>query len=125
MKTYLELIIVFPLLGGIANALLGGRLLSRRGSEFMACTAIWGSFAATLAAAAVYSAPTTVEVASWLAVFDFKAPLSLYLDPLSLSLCLMITFVCGLIHIYAVGYMRDDPPSFVSSSCSTCLSRRC
>ena len=56
-----------------------------------------------------YRAPVTVELASWLSAFDFKAPLSLYLDPLSLSLCLMITFVCGLIHLYAVGYMRDDP----------------
>jgi len=49
-----------------------------------------------------------VVIATWLAVFDFNAPLVLYLDPLSLSLCLMITFVCGLIHIYAVGYMKDD-----------------
>jgi NADH-quinone oxidoreductase subunit L len=56
-----------------------------------------------------YNTPVTVELASWLSVFDFKAPFTLYLDPLSLSLCLMITFVCGLIHIYAVGYMREDP----------------
>ncbi len=41
--------------------------------------------------------------------FHFKAPLTLYLDPLSLVLCLMITFVCGLIHLYSVGYMRKDP----------------
>ena len=109
MKLYLELIILLPLLGAIANALLGGRLLPRRVSEAMACAVIWGSFAATLAAAMAYRAPVTVEIASWLTAFDFKAPLALYLDPLSLSLCLMITFVCGLIHIYAVGYMKDDP----------------
>src|SRR6185369_9234179 len=109
MKFYLELIILLPLLGAIANLLLGGRLLPRRAGEALACTVIWGSFVATLAAATAYNAPVTVEIASWLAVFDFKAPLSLYLDPLSLSLCLMITFVCGLIHIYAVGYMKDDP----------------
>jgi NADH-quinone oxidoreductase subunit L len=96
-------------MGGVANALMGGRFFSRRWSEVVACAVIWGSFAATLAAALTYSAPATVEVASWLSAFDFKAPISLYLDPLSLSLCLMITFVCGLIHLYAVGYMRDDP----------------
>jgi NADH-quinone oxidoreductase subunit L len=109
MTLALELIILFPFLGAIANLLLGGRLLTRRESEVLACTVIWMSFAATVAAAAVYSAPVAVEFASWLAVFDFKAPLSLYLDPLSLSLCLMITFVCGLIHVYAVGYMKEDP----------------
>jgi len=109
MKICLELIILLPLLGAVLNALLGGRLLPRRAGEVLACLAVWGSFAATLAAATAYSAPVTVEIASWLAVFDLKAPLSLYLDPLSLSLCLMITFVCGLIHIYAVGYMKGDP----------------
>ncbi|OGU13822.1 MAG: NADH-quinone oxidoreductase subunit L, partial [Geobacteraceae bacterium GWC2_53_11] len=109
MKLYLELIILLPLLGAIANVLLGGRLLPRRASEALACAVIWGSFAATLAAAFSYRAPVTVELGSWLAAFDFKAPFTLYLDPLSLSLCLMITFVCGLIHIYAVGYMKDDP----------------
>ncbi|HIJ88221.1 MAG TPA: NADH-quinone oxidoreductase subunit L [Desulfuromonadales bacterium] len=111
MKAYLELIILLPLLGAIINALLGGRLLSRRASEWLACAVIWGSFAATLAAAIVYRAPATVEIVSWLSDFDFKASLTLYLDPLSLSLCLMITFVCGLIHLYAVGYMKDDPSS--------------
>ncbi len=109
MKLYLELIILFPLSGAIVNLLLGGRLLPRRASEILACAAIWGSFVATVAAATAYSAPMTVEITSWLAAFDLKAPISLYLDPLSLSLCLMITFVCGLIHTYAVGYMKDDP----------------
>ena len=109
MKLYLELIILLPLLGALVNALLGGRLLSRRGSEVMACAVIWGSFAATVAAALTYRAPLTMELASWLTVFDFKASFSLYLDPLALSLSLMITFVCGLIHLYAVGYMREDP----------------
>jgi len=109
MKLYLGLIILLPLCGAVTNALLGGRLLPRRGSELLACAVIWGSFAATLAAALAYHAPLTVEFSSWLAVFDFTAPVSLYLDPLSLSLCLMITFVCGLIHLYAVGYMGEDP----------------
>ena len=39
----------------------------------------------------------------------FKAPIALYLDQLSLSLTMMVTFVCGLIHLYSVGYMKGDP----------------
>jgi NADH-quinone oxidoreductase subunit L len=109
MKLCLALILFLPLLGAITNVLLGGRILSRRASEVLACAAILGSCAATLAAAFSYSGPVTVELASWLAAFDFTASFTLYLDPLSLSLCLMITFVCGLIHLYAVGYMKDDP----------------
>src|SRR5665647_2152365 len=108
MKLSLELILLLPLLGSLFNTLLG-RIVPRRLGETVACGVIWGSFAATLATAAGYSGPVTMEIASWLSVFDFKAPLTLYLDALSLSLCLMITFVCGLIHLYAVGYMQDDP----------------
>ncbi len=107
MKLYLALIILLPLLGALVN-LLCGKLLPRRLSEGLACAAIWGSFAAALAAFAVYRRPVTVELASWLTDFDFSAALTLYLDPLSLSLALMITFVCGLIHLYSVAYMADD-----------------
>jgi len=108
MERYLALIILLPLFGALANAIFGDRLFPRRVSELLACGVIWGSFVATLAAALAYRGPVTVEIASWLTAFDFTAPFSLYLDPLSLSLCLMITFVCGLIHIYSVGYMGKD-----------------
>ncbi len=108
MKTALELIILLPLLGAIFNILLG-RVLSRRAVEGIACAVIWGSFVAALYAAVAYPGPSVVEVGSWLSSFDLKAPITIYFDPLSLSLCLMITFVCGLIHLYSIGYMLDDP----------------
>jgi len=108
MKTALELIILLPFLGAVVNILLG-RALPRRVVELTACAVVWGSFAAALSAAASYSAPTVVHAGSWLSSFNLSAPFSLYIDPLSLSLCLMITFVCGLIHLYSIGYMADDP----------------
>lgn len=108
MTTALALIILLPLLGGIFNILLG-RMLPRRAVEITACAVIWGSFFAALFAAGEYSAPAAVELGSWFSSFDLKVPITLYLDPLSLSLCLMITFVCGLIHLYSIGYMQDDP----------------
>ena len=108
MKLALELIILLPLLGAIINALCG-KYFPRRLSEGLACAVIWGSFAAALAAFRAYTGPVSVEIASWLADFDFSAPLTLYIDPLSLALSLMITFVCGLIHLYSVAYMAADP----------------
>jgi len=108
MKLYLALILLLPLSGGLFNALVGSKL-PRRVVETIACAAIWGSFACAVLAAPLFSAPVKVEYASWLSAFDFKAPIALYLDQLSLSLTLMITFVCGLIHLYSVGYMQDDP----------------
>jgi len=108
MNILLELIILLPLCGSLLLALLGG-MLPRRACEAIACGVIWGSFAATLGVAANYSTPITVEVVSWLAIFDLLAPVSLYLDSLSLIIILMVSFVCGLIHLYAVDYMAQDP----------------
>jgi NADH-quinone oxidoreductase subunit L len=108
MKLYLALILLLPLLGGTFNALIGRRL-PRRVGETVACAVIWGAFACSLMAFLRFNGPVAVEYASWLLDFDFKAPIALYLDQLSLALTLMITFVCGLIHLYSIGYMKDDP----------------
>jgi NADH-quinone oxidoreductase subunit L len=107
MKLYLALILLLPLLGGIFNALFG-RYLPRRAGETIACGVIWGAFVCAVLAFLQFSTPVKIEYASWLSDFDFKAPITLYLDQLSLSLTLMITFVCGLIHLYSIGYMRGD-----------------
>src|SRR5437762_2424887 len=39
----------------------------------------------------------------------FHVSLALTLDPLSKMMLLVVTFVGALIHIYSLGYMRDDP----------------
>ncbi|MGD0585673.1 MAG: NADH-quinone oxidoreductase subunit L [Oryzomonas sp.] len=108
MKLYLALILLLPLMGGLFNALLG-LTLPRRVGETVACGVIWGAFVSAVLAFVGFTGPVRVEFGSWLAAFDFQAPIALYLDQLSLSLTLMITFVCGLIHLYSVGYMQDDP----------------
>ena len=108
MKFYLALILLLPLFGGLFNALLG-RNLPRRVGEIVACGVIWGAFVCAVVAFLNFTAPLKIEYATWLFSFDFKAPIALYLDQLSLSLTLMITFVCGLIHLYSLGYMKDDP----------------
>lgn len=107
MKLYLALIVLFPLCGGLLNA-MAGRLLPRRAVSIIACTAIGGSCCAAVLALSDFSQPVRIEYASWLADFDFKAPIAFYADQLSLSLTLMITSVCGLIHLYSTGYMKDD-----------------
>src|SRR6185369_6356963 len=108
MKLYLALILLLPLSGGLFNALLGSRLPRKLG-ETVACGVIWGSFACAVLAFLRFSAPVNVEFGSWLSAFDFSAPIAIYLDRFSLSLALMITFVCGLIHLYSIGYMREEP----------------
>ncbi|MBJ6725687.1 NADH-quinone oxidoreductase subunit L [Geomesophilobacter sediminis] len=107
MKLYLAIMLLLPLAGGLTSA-LAGRLLPRRLLEFLICATVWGGFVCAALAAASYTAPLTVNLAPWITAFDLGAPLSLYLDPLSLSLAVMVTFVCGLIHIYSVFYMAEE-----------------
>ena len=76
--------------------------------EIVACGVVWGAFVSALLAFLDFRSPVKVELLSWLAAFDLKAPVSLYLDSLSLVMVLMITFVCGLIHVYSVAYMAED-----------------
>ncbi len=46
---------------------------------------------------------------SWIPVGRFQVDFGVLIDPLSMVFVLLITGVGALIHIYAVGYMRDDP----------------
>lgn len=46
---------------------------------------------------------------TWMAVAELRLPFAFYLDALSLNMLFVVTGVGFLIHVYAVGYMRDDP----------------
>jgi len=107
MKLYLSLILLLPLMGSAVNAVVG-RYLPRRASELLACGVIWGAFVSSLFTAFAYRGAMRVDLIDWLSAFDFQAPVSLYLDPLSLVMIVMITFVCALIHTYSVAYMADE-----------------
>ena len=45
----------------------------------------------------------------WVFVADFRASVGLQLDQLSMCFVLLITGVGSLIHIYSLGYMKEDP----------------
>ncbi|MDP9349374.1 MAG: NADH-quinone oxidoreductase subunit L, partial [Gemmatimonadota bacterium] len=45
----------------------------------------------------------------WLPVGDFQVDAALLLDPLSMLMTLIITGVGSLIHVFSVGYMKEDP----------------
>jgi NADH-quinone oxidoreductase subunit L len=56
----------------------------------------------------IYSATAAVEVI-WIDVSPvFHVPFGLTLDPLSRSMAMLVSGVGALIHIYSLGYMRDD-----------------
>jgi NADH-quinone oxidoreductase subunit L len=110
---YLWLLIGFPLVGA-AILLFGGKRTNR-----------WGHYVGTLAvvASAVYAVilllalmgrsaeeRTAVQhIADWVFINKFSASIALQLDQLSMVFVLLITIVGSLIHVYSIGYMKDDP----------------
>ena len=45
----------------------------------------------------------------WAPIGSFTVDVGFQLDPLSMVFVLLVTFVGGLIHVYSLGYMADDP----------------
>ncbi len=108
MKSILALVLLFPLAGAFFQAVFG-RKVERRYAEIAACAAIVGSFVFALAAFVLgWEKTFTVTFFRWIAVDNFQIGADVLFDPLSALMTLMVTFVSGLIHIYSVGYMRED-----------------
>src|SRR6476620_11799894 len=51
----------------------------------------------------------TDVVSTWIATGDLHIDLAFRMDALSGVMCLVITFIGFLIHVFAAGYMADDP----------------
>ncbi|MFE3451422.1 NADH-quinone oxidoreductase subunit L [Nonomuraea sp. NPDC059194] len=97
--------IALPLLGA-AILLLGGRRTNAWG-HYLGVLMSLGSFVvAVLAFLQLSGGRYSIHL------FEFipgMADISLLVDPLSISFCLLITGVGSLIHIYSIGYMSHDP----------------
>jgi NADH-quinone oxidoreductase subunit L len=45
---------------------------------------------------------------TWIHVGGLNVPVGILVDPLSVTMCMFITGVSALIHLYSIGYMKDD-----------------
>jgi NADH-quinone oxidoreductase subunit L len=107
----LLLIPLLPLVGFLVNASFGRRL-PKSMSGGLACLAMLGAFAVSVAASlpVFASAPHPYEqvVFTWLPSGDLQIPFALRLDQLSALMILVVTGIGSLIHIYSVGYMHEE-----------------
>ena len=53
--------------------------------------------------------PVVVEYWTWMLTGTFEVAAAIQLDPLSMVMMLVVTGVGFLIHVFSVGYMKDDP----------------
>src|SRR5512134_1925212 len=106
----LKLIVLLPLAGFLVNGLVGNRL-GKRAVSIIGCGLPLISFAITVALfiQLVASGQPRIEAAyTWAAFGATTFDIAFYFDRLSAVMTLIVTGVGTLIHIYSIGYMKDD-----------------
>jgi NADH-quinone oxidoreductase subunit L len=113
MFSHLRVIPLLPLLGA-AYLLLFGRRHSRRVVHTIATVAVFASCVVSLDAF-FFGLPPLVDrggivdlVYPWFAGGGLSVDFALRMDSLSGLLCLVVTFIGTLIHVYSVGYMAHE-----------------
>ena len=113
MADYIWLIPAFPAAGFLVNAFFG-RKMSKAIVSWVACLALFGSF---VVSAAVFidflGLPASARVFEmnafdWIVSGEFAVSVGFRIDALSIVMCLVVSGVGFLIHVYSAGYMRDD-----------------
>jgi NADH-quinone oxidoreductase subunit L len=114
MADVVWLVPALPLAGFLLILLFGRRLGDPRAGYFATAMMV----ASFVVSAGVYfdllrrpvEERTEVEILfSWVPVGTLQVDLAFLADPLSITMCLFVTGVGALIHLYAVGYMHGDP----------------
>ena len=115
MSIIITLIPLFPMLGALINGLFGN-VLNRRVVGRIACGSVALSFIFSIVAfVRLLGLPHelrsfTINLYSWFSgVGDFNVPVGFLLDPLSCVMVMVVSGVGFLIHVYSVGYMKEDP----------------
>ena len=111
MAHLLSLIVVLPLAGFLLNGLAGNRL----GPRFVSAVGCGLPILAFLVTVKCFldlqhggGAPLVDAAYTWAAIGDNRFEVSFYLDALSVVMALIVTGVGSLIHVYSIGYMKDD-----------------
>jgi NADH-quinone oxidoreductase subunit L len=109
------LAVLLPLLGFLANGWLSFfRPDAKRAVSVIGVGVLAAAFVVSLAAVlglagATDDAPFIVHIWSWMPVGELQVDLAFQVDQLSAVMLMVVTGVGALIHVFSVGYMRDDP----------------
>jgi NADH-quinone oxidoreductase subunit L len=113
MRVILGLVPTIPLISALVLAIFAPRF-SRKTTALLGVGAIALSALISLGIAAdfITSPPPgsryTQTLWQWIAIDDFRVPIGLVLDPLSLTMILIVTCVGFLIHLYAAESMAEE-----------------
>lgn len=112
MDTIYLLIVLAPLFGAIAAGLFG-RQIGRAGAHTVTILGVAVSFILSVVVfwahvfgdAGVYNE----TLYTWLVSDGIQFEVGFLVDNLTAMMMLVVTFVSLMVHIYTIGYMKDDP----------------
>jgi len=108
----LYLIVPLAPLAGAIVAGLCGRLIGRRGAHSVTILGMVVSFIASVLIFQEVRAgqPFSGPVYTWISTSSgLSFDIGFLIDPLSALMMVVVNFVSLMVHIYTIGYMRDDP----------------
>lgn len=107
------LLLALPAAGALFTLFLGSRI-DRRTLGMIASSVVAGAFLVGLGILAdLLGMPAeertiTLHLWNWITIGDFQIPAALLIDPLSVTMTLIVTGVGALIHFYSISYMEHD-----------------
>jgi NADH-quinone oxidoreductase subunit L len=108
------LMALFPL-AGFAVLVVVGKRLGDPLAGWLGTAAVAASFVvACICLGSMWHEPASARhfvenYYTWIPVGGLQVRVGLLLDPLSMTMCMFVTGVSALIHLYSIGYMRADP----------------
>ena len=114
MLDLIWLIPALPLAGFLVLLVVGRRLGDPR-AGYLATAMVAGSFLVSVGVFLELLGLPSEErhevqrLFTWVPIGDVSVDLAFLADPLSLTMCLFVTGIGTLIHLYATGYMHGDP----------------
>src|SRR5947209_1191791 len=113
-----EAIVFLPLIGFVVAGLFGPAI-GARPCELVTTTLLFASMALSWIALALVGyghQDAHVALATFIRSGDLHAEWALRVDPLTAVMLVVVTTVSAFVHLYSIGYMREDPgrPRFFS-----------
>ncbi|MHB1209044.1 MAG: NADH-quinone oxidoreductase subunit L [Acidimicrobiales bacterium] len=111
MAQFSTLILLLPLLGFVL-VLVNGRIMNEKQIGMVATGVVGLSFVASVISFFLllhdHNRSITVQLFTWINVGTLHVPAALLIDPLSITMCLFVTGISTLIHLYSIAYMHGE-----------------
>ncbi len=110
MKALYLLVPLAPLVGAILAGLFG-KMIGRAGAHIVTIAGVAIALVASLYIFQDVMAGNTFDgtIYTWMEAGGIRFEIGFLIDPLTVMMMLVVTFVSLMVHIYTIGYMQDDP----------------